>query len=141
MDIWFQPRIWLQLTILIVLGGLLAGAYPAFVLSSFKPIQVLKGKFHQSESGAWMRKGLVISQFAISIALITGTFIIHSQFSYMKNQELGYDSEHNFIENAPMVVDSTITDKMEVFKNELKRNPKINSVTASGEIPAKKIIW
>jgi putative ABC transport system permease protein len=141
MDIWFQPRIWLQLTILIVLGGLLAGAYPAFVLSSFKPIQVLKGKFHQSESGAWMRKGLVISQFAISIALITGTFIIHSQFSYMKNQDLGYDSEHNFIVNAPMVVDSTITDKMEVFKNELKRNPKINSVTASGEIPGKKIIW
>ncbi len=141
MGIWFQAQIWMQLVFLIVLGGLLAGAYPAFVLSSFKPIQVLKGSFHQSETGAWIRKALVIFQFAVSIALITGTFIIHSQFSYMKNQELGYDSEHNFIVNAPMVVDSTITDKMEVFKTELKRNPKINYVTATNEVPGKKIIW
>ncbi len=141
MDLWFHPQIWMHLMILIFLGGILAGIYPAFVLSSFRPIQVLKGRYHQSGTGSLMRKTLVISQFSISIALITGTFIIHSQFNFMKEQELGYDAEHNLIVNAPKVIDSTINEKMEVFKNELRRNPKVKNITVSNEIPGKKIIW
>ena len=140
-DMWLKPQIWVHIIVLIFLGGLLAGIYPAFVLSGFKPIQVLKGKFHQSDKGTFIRKALVITQFTISIALIAGTFIMYSQFSYMQNQDLGFDSKHNLILNAPMVVDSTINDKIEVFKAELLRNPNINVVTATADIPGKKNPW
>ena len=131
-DMWLKPQIWAHIIVLVFLGGLLAGIYPAFVLSGFKPIQVLKGKFHQSTKGTLIRKALVVAQFTISIALIAGTFIMYSQFSYMQNQDLGFDSKHNLIINAPMVVDSTVNDKMEVFKAELLRNPNVNVVAATG---------
>lgn len=139
LDIWKEPRLWMHLLALMFVGGILAGIYPAFVLSGFKPIEVLKGRFHQSNKGVSMRKNLVIAQFAISIALITGTFIIYHQFSYMQNQELGYDVEHNLVLNAPTVIDSTISRKMETFKGELLQNSKIKAVTVTQDIPGKKI--
>lgn len=138
---WLDPQIWIHLLTVLFLGGLLAGAYPAFVLSSFKPITVLKGKFHQSGKGTFIRKALVIAQFSISIALIAGTFIVYGQFSFMQNQELGYDVEHNLVVTAPTVIDSTNANKIEVFKDELKENPKVNAVTVSNEIPGRKIPW
>ena len=141
LDMWLQPQIWMHITGLIFLGGLLAGAYPAFVLSGFKPIQVLKGKFHQSGKGTLIRKALVVTQFTISITLIAGTFIMYSQFSYMQNQDLGFDAKHNLIVNAPMVIDSTINQKLEVFKAELLRNPNINVVSAIKDVPGRKNAW
>ena len=137
-NMWLQPQIWVHIIGLVFLGGLLAGIYPAFVLSSFKPIQVLKGKFHQSKKGTLIRKALVVIQFTISITLISGTFIMYNQFSFMRNQDLGFDSKHKLIVNAPMVVDSTINKKLEVFKAELLRNPNINVVTATKDVPGRK---
>lgn len=141
LDIWVNPGIWLKLAVIFFAGGLLAGAYPAFVLSSFQPIEVLKGKFNQSSRGSFLRKSLVILQFAISVALIAGTYIVYSQYSFMQNQDLGYDTKHNLVLDAPMVVDSTIQSKMEVFKSELQRKPGVHAVSMSNDIPGKRIRW
>lgn len=140
MSMWLESPPWLILITIFLLGGLLAGIYPAFVLSNFKPIEVIKGKFHQSGSGAMVRKGLVMAQFAISIALIAGTFIVYSQFSFMQEQDLGYDADQSLIVNAPRAVDSTFVSTMRVFKTELLRDPNVNSVTMTTEIPGKKIV-
>jgi len=77
-----------------LLLSVLAGFYPALVLSNFKPIRILKGKFIQSESGSVLRKGLVIFQFCISTILIGGTLIILSQLKFMQDKKLGFDKEH-----------------------------------------------
>ncbi|WP_339708027.1 ABC transporter permease [uncultured Kriegella sp.] len=137
---WGQWQVWLAMIGIFLLGGILAGLYPAFVLSGFVPIEVLRGKFHKTSKGNTLQKTLVVAQFAISIALIAGTYIVYNQFSYMQNQDLGFDAEQNLVFSAPMYADSTTQLKVESFKRELIQNPKINSVALSDEIPGKPII-
>ncbi len=74
--------------------GLLAGIYPSFVLSSFNPIVVMKGAFTGSAKGKWIRNGLVVFQFWISIVLMIGTLVIQQQMKFMEEKSLGFDKEH-----------------------------------------------
>ncbi|GAB5472846.1 MAG: ABC transporter permease [Maribacter sp.] len=83
-----------------ILIGILSGVYPAFVLSSFKPIDVLKGSFSGGLKGVRLRKGLVVVQFAISITLIIGTIIIYNQMDFMRNQDLGFNKEQTLLLNS-----------------------------------------
>lgn len=138
-DMWSKLDIWIAIVSIFVAGGLLAGIYPAFVLSGFRPIEVLKGKFYQSSKGSIFRKALVVTQFAVSIALVSGTFVVYNQFSFMQNQDLGFSKDQSLVINAPIYTDSTMTAKVEAFKGELLRNSNINSNTLTNSVPGKAI--
>ncbi len=86
---------------LIVTGILVSGFYPAFVLSSFRPILVLKGKFSSSKKGAFLRKWLVVGQFAITVALIIGSFVVYKQLRYVSSQELGMNIDQMLMVKGP----------------------------------------
>ncbi len=102
--IFFNPFELFYLFLIAISIGVFAGIYPAFVLSSFKPIHVLKGSFSTGKKGVALRKGLVITQFTISIALIIGTIIIYNQMHFMRNQELGFNKNHTIM--LPVTVSS-----------------------------------
>ncbi|HEY8733204.1 MAG TPA: ABC transporter permease [Puia sp.] len=111
--------------------GLLAGSYPALILSRFSPIETLKGKLRLGKGGSLFRQVLVVVQFSISVFLITGTIIITRQMSYIKNKELGYHQEQTLV--IPLY-NGDIGDHLREFKQELQRNSNIESVCAmSGE--------
>lgn len=138
----FRERFfWLWVLVLITGGTLLAGIYPAFVLSAYKPVDVLKGRFKNSGRGVIFRKGMVVMQFIASIALIVGTFTVWQQLDYMRNQDLGVDLEQTLILHSPNVVDSTYAQKFEVFKERILALAEVTSVTASTSVPGTQPDW
>jgi ABC-type antimicrobial peptide transport system permease subunit len=111
-----------------VLGTLIAaGIYPAIQLSSFKPIQSLKGKITSGIDKATLRKGLVIFQFAISIILLVCTIVMSSQIKFIKKKDLGYDKSYVF--SVPLTQE--ITDHIDAVKTELKKETAIENVGTS----------
>ena len=138
----FQQAIfWLVLIGLILFGALMAGLYPAFVLSSFRPVEVLKGKYKNSNQGVWLRKGMVVTQFIASITLMVGTFTVYQQISFMQKQSLGINIDQTVVMQSPSVTDSTYKQKYQVFKQTISNQSDVVSVTASSSVPGSQPDW
>ncbi len=135
----WQEQLWL-LPGLILFGlfvGVLAGSYPAFFLSSFKPIAVLKGSVASSAGGKGkrflsLRSGLVIFQFCISIGLIIGTIVVYQQLQYIQNKELGFEKDQVLV----LPDAGQLGQNVEVFRQQLLQDPRVVSVSTSGYLPA-----
>ena len=134
LEIKYLNNWWLLIILFLipVVVGVLAGIYPAFYLSSFKPVRVLYGTRKITSSNAPLRKTLVVSQFSISIALIIATLIVYHQWSYMSNKKLGIDPTNVVILHHP-------GDKYKAFKQELLKSPNILNVTASNKRPTERL--
>jgi putative ABC transport system permease protein len=117
-------------------GTLLSGLYPAFILSSYKPSQTLKGNFGGGKKGVSLRKGLVIFQFCISTILIAGTLLVSKQVSFMRDQDLGMEMDQVMVVNGPSLAgfDSTFIERINSFKNKLKQNPNVIEVGTSSNV-------
>ncbi len=128
---WTDPRVYLFLVAVIVVVGLLAGSYPALLMSSFSPIESLKGKLRTGKGGAFFRKALVVCQFGISVLLIISVTIVTKQMHYLRTSDMGFDKEQSMIVRLD---NNAIWEKKTQFKNQLQADPAIASVSLmSGE--------
>lgn len=134
---------WLSVGGVLIIGSLIAGLYPAFVLSSYRPVTVLKGKMSGNQTGHFLRKGLVIFQFAASATLIASTIIVYQQLAHMKKIDLGFDMMETLVIRGPEVfaVDSLFESTSKAFKEELSNKASIAHVAASSNVPGDEIFW
>ncbi len=127
----FNPTFIIGLVVFTLVIGLIAGSYPAFYLTAFKPAEVLKGKVRACMKSSGVRNGLVVFQFFISISLIIATLIVFQQLKYIQKQNLGFNKDNILC----MMHTMNLTKNSAAFKNELLQYPEIIAATYSNRMP------
>ncbi|UBM57293.1 ABC transporter permease [Marinilongibacter aquaticus] len=124
---------WFSLVGFLCLSVFISGTYPSVVLSSFKPVTVLKGNFSRSTKGALLRKGLVVFQFSVTIILLIQAFVVNRQLSFLRNADLGLKTDHILVVKGP--TGEANKDRSAMFRQSLLKHPKVESVAISGSVP------
>ncbi len=122
---------WLMIAALLVITGFVAGSYPAFFISSFKPASVLKGGLKFSWTNLFLRKGLVVFQFALSVMLIIATVVIYKQMQYVQNKNLGYNRDNLLY----IPIEGQLIKKYDVFKQEALNSTSISDISKMRNSP------
>ncbi len=128
-----HPVVLSGLLVITIFTGLLAGSYPAFFLSSFRPVSVLKGSLKSGAKSSTLRKVLVVTQFGLSVFLIIGTAVVYLQLDYMKHKDLGYDKEHLLY----IPVRGDMAESYAALKSELLKQRAVLAVSASSHPPGR----
>jgi putative ABC transport system permease protein len=132
-----SPTVWGFVAGVVLLGVVLSGMYPAFVISALRPANILKGNFKSSMKGNHLRKSLVLIQFVCSIVLIIGTFTVYKQVSFIRTSNLGIDTEQVLVVHGPNVRDSTYFSRFNTFRQELLGYPGIEAITSTSGVPGR----
>jgi putative ABC transport system permease protein len=130
------------LALVLAAGVLISGFYPAFVLSSFKPIAVLKGKFSSTGKGVLLRKALVVGQFAITVGLIIGSVVVYRQIRFMSRQDLGFNMDQVLVLRPAFLgrwTDSSYFKSLNSFKEEVKQLAYVKGATGSNRVPGMEL--
>ncbi len=140
---WANPRVWAWAFVMFFAGTLLAGFYPAFALSAFKPVTVLKAKTGSSSIRLWLRQGLVVLQFAASVGLLAGTVVVYAQLEHMRHMDLGINLEQIFTVPGPRVLSEGTEGSQAIQRltNELRQVPAIRQIATSSALPGRGFNW
>ena len=138
---WGQSWFWEAAAGIFFLGIFAAGLYPVMVMSSFAPITILRGKIGNTVRGVSLRKILVVFQFVMSLALITGTLAVYQQIKFMRSQDLGFDIDQVLVVKAPRVRGDDFKVKLQTFKETLLNKPAIRNISFVTEVPGRQIYW
>jgi putative ABC transport system permease protein len=131
-----EPFFWIIFVAGIVVVGFISGLYPAFYLTRFSAVSVMRGEPTRGSKGSVFRKGLTIFQFFISVVLIIGTIAVYTQINFMKNKDLGFEKEQQVF----FKLEGDLGSKKEAFKQALLKNPKIKTVSYTAKPPG-NITW
>lgn len=136
-----EPQSWVIIFVSVIAGTIFSGIYPSLFISSFKPLESLKGRVNELADRSTLRKVLVVVQLAISLVLITAVFAIDKQIRFMQDQKLGISLDQTLIIEEPLLTDNSSINKFEPFKNELLRLSSVHGVTYASSFPGSEIDW
>jgi putative ABC transport system permease protein len=134
-----NPSFWLSVIGICIIGTIFSGFYPAVVLSGYRPVEVLKGKFANTSGGVILRKGLVVFQFAASIFLLIGALTVYKQISFMQNQKLGVNIDQTVVIRSPLIHVDSMRRDMRIFKEATLSLPAVKSITVSSDVPGSEV--
>nr|WKN37524.1 ABC transporter permease [Tunicatimonas sp. TK19036] len=140
---WINPPAvsWWVVLVFLVAGVFISGFYPAWLLSSFRPVSVLKGSLGNRIQGVFFRKALVVLQFIVSIVLITGVSTLYQQYNFIQKQDLGIDVDQTLVVKTPSNTDSLYLNRLTGFKEKLRQYTWVDHITTSSEVPGRVVDW